>query len=89
MSTGYKVVDSDEGSIQLEQVAVTEDERGQMATKQTLSLATNERPGETINVTSAKISNIYTEAWTTTKDKKVVPDFTKASPEVKISCSFN
>jgi len=88
-SSQYEVTDSDENMIEISQVAMSADERGDYADRQTLKMLTAERPGDTTlnNVAQITISSQFTSEWKEEANGKNVPDFT-GTKKYTLSCSF-
>ena len=89
-STQYEVTDSDENMIEISQVAMSADERGNYADRQYMKMLTAERPGDTTvnNVAEITISSQFTSAWTTADKGQSVPNFSNTK-KYSLTCSFN
>ena len=88
-SSQYEVTDSDENMIEISQVAMSADERGNYADRQSLKMLTAERPGDTEvnNVAEITISSQFTSDWKDTSNGKSVPDFSNTK-KYTLTCSF-
>ncbi len=88
-SSQYEVTDSDENMIEISQVAMSADERGSYADRQSLKMLTAERPGEPgiNNVASITISSQFTDEWKDLANGESVPDFS-GTQKYTLTCSF-
>ncbi|MGZ3727382.1 MAG: hypothetical protein ACXWQQ_16390 [Pseudobdellovibrio sp.] len=86
-STQYEVTDSDENRIEVSQVAMSADERGSYADRQTLKMMTSENPGAENNVDEITISSQFTSDWTDGTKGRSTPIF-KDAQVYTLTCTF-
>ena len=86
-STQYEITDSDENMIEIKQVALSADERGSYADRQTLKMLTSENPGDSKNVNEITISSQFTSEWKENAKGISVADFSNTK-KYTLSCSF-